>query len=99
MNDETLSVDLIKDTATNAGHYLGAAQTMALMETEFVYPELADRSSPQDWIDAGSVTMWDRATQKVEKIRAEHQPYYIDRQADQKLRDNFPVLLNKPDVR
>lgn len=94
VNDDTLSVDLIRDTATGAGHYLGAEQTMALMETEFLYPELADRTSPQDWSDAGSVSMWERASEKVDRLLAEHQPYYIDNKTDRQLRDEFPVHIN-----
>ncbi len=99
VNDDTLSIDLIKETATGAGHYLAAEQTMALMETEFHYPELADRASPQDWMDTGCVTMWDKATLKVEQVLAEHQPWYIDKKTDRQLRDSFPVYLKQPNSR
>ena len=40
VNDDTLSVDVIADAVAGPGHFLGEAQTMELMETEFVYPKL-----------------------------------------------------------
>ncbi|MBT7646591.1 MAG: methyltransferase, partial [Rhodospirillaceae bacterium] len=59
VTDETLSVDVVAQTVNGPGHYLGAPQTLELMETEYIYPRYADRSSPDDWIDAGSRDMWD----------------------------------------
>ena len=52
VSDETLSVDVIADVVSGPGHFLGAQQTMELMESEFVYPRHADRSSPDDWASA-----------------------------------------------
>ena len=30
------------------GHYLGHDKTLAVMESEYVYPEISDRSSPKE---------------------------------------------------
>ena len=94
VTEDTLSVDVIKDIATGPGHFLGAEQTMSLMETEFDYPELADRDSPQDWLDGGSASMWRRACDKTALTLDNHRPYYIDRNTDNWLRNNYPVILN-----
>ena len=94
VTDETLSVDVIKATVAGAGHYLGSPQTMSLMETEFDYPQLADRQSPQDWIAGGAATLWDRACEKAQQTLDNHRPYYIDTRTDRWLRDHYSVRLD-----
>ena len=97
VNDDTLSLDVIKATASGVGHYLGADQTLSLMESEFVYPELADRASPDDWAQSGARSMLDNAAEKVENILATHRPYYIDRETDRLVRERYPVHLQRPE--
>ena len=46
VNDDTLSLEVIRNAALGPGHYLGQPQTLELMETDYLYPELADRSAP-----------------------------------------------------
>ncbi len=60
VSDDTLSVDVIAEVVNGPGHFLGARQTMELMESEFVYPRHADRSSPEDWTASGSRDIRDR---------------------------------------
>ena len=95
VNDETLSVDVIKSVVEGPGHFLGADQTLDIMKTEYVYPQHADRQSPDDWADAGSKDIWKRAEEKVREILAEHRPIQIDPQTDARIRDQFPVHLPK----
>ena len=95
MNDETLSVDVIKSVVEGPGHFLGADQTLDIMKTEYVYPQHADRQSPDDWADAGSKDIWKRAEEKVREILAEYRPIQIDPQTDARIRDQFPVHLPK----
>jgi trimethylamine--corrinoid protein Co-methyltransferase len=92
VTDETLSLDVIADTVAGPGHFLGADQTMALMETEFIYPRIADRSSPDDWADAGSKDMWDKARERVKTVLATA-PFQIDDAVDQLIRDAYPIHL------
>ena len=80
--------------ATGSGHFPGAEQTMSLMETEFDYLELAYRDNPQDWLDGGSASMWGRACDKTAIMLDNHRPYYIERNTDKWLRNNYPVILN-----
>ncbi|MGB0507797.1 MAG: trimethylamine methyltransferase family protein, partial [Pikeienuella sp.] len=68
VNENTISIDLIDETARGVGHYLGATQTMSLMESEYVYPSLGDRLSPDDWVEKGSHDIWDRANELVRAI-------------------------------
>ena len=93
VTDETLSVDVIAQTVDGAGHFLGNPQTMELMETEFVYPCLADRSGPGDWQDAGGTGMWQRARQTAMDILATHFPEQISPRQDRMIRSDFPIKL------
>ena len=93
VTEETLSVDVIKKTAVGTGHYLGAEQTLSLMESEYIYPELADRTSAKDWQKEGSVSMWDKASKQVDRILDTHKPYYVDTKADRIIRNAYPIQL------
>ena len=38
VNEETLSVEVMREVAAGAGHYLGHAETLEKMESEYLYP-------------------------------------------------------------
>jgi trimethylamine--corrinoid protein Co-methyltransferase len=50
------------------GHYLGSDQTLALMQTEYVYPALGNRMSPKEWNEAGKPLLLDRAIARKNAI-------------------------------
>jgi trimethylamine---corrinoid protein Co-methyltransferase len=52
------------------GHYLGADQTLKLMQTEYLYPALANRMSPKEWEEAGRPELLPRATARKDAILA-----------------------------
>ena len=93
VNDETLSVDVIKQSVEGPGHFLGSEQTMNLMKTEYVYPELADRLSPDDWLEAGAKSIWQRAGERAREVLANHYPIQIDAKTDEAIRRDFPIHL------
>ena len=93
VSDDALSVDVIAEVVNGPGHFLGTQQTMELMESEFVYPRHADRSSPDDWTDAGSKDIWDRATVKAKEILDTHRPTQIEPEADARIRERFAIHL------
>ena len=93
VNDSTLSVDVIAEAVAGPGHFLGAQQTMQLMETEFVYPAQADRSNPEEWAEAGALDIWQRAAQQARETLATHRPRYIAATAERAIRDRYPVVL------
>ena len=94
VSDDTLSVDVIADVVHGPGHFLGAQQTMELMESEFVYPRHADRSSPDDWASAGARDIRDTATIRAKEILGTHYPALIDGEADARIRDRYTVRLD-----
>ncbi len=93
VSDDALSVDVIDDAARNVGHYLGASQTLALMETEYVYPSLADREDPDSWREQGSTDIQERARARVAEVMERHYPSHISNDADARVRQHFPILL------
>lgn len=97
VTDETMSVDLIEQTVHGPGHYLGSDQTLAVMESEYVYPTVGDRLSPDDWKERGSTDMWERARHRVRDLLSSHYPQYIDPERDTMIRDRFDIQL-PPDV-
>ncbi|MEM1431680.1 MAG: trimethylamine methyltransferase family protein, partial [Pseudomonadota bacterium] len=92
VTDETLSFDVICDTVLGEGHFLGAAQTYAVMERDYVYPKLADRDAPAVWNEKGAPDIWQRARTTVERILAEHRPDYLTAEEDEKIRAALPIL-------
>jgi trimethylamine---corrinoid protein Co-methyltransferase len=94
VTEETLSYELIAATATGAGHYLGADQTLALMRSEFLYPRVGDRSSVAEWEYRGSPEILSAARERVGAILSSHYPSMISPAADAAIRARFDVRLD-----
>ena len=95
VTDDTLSLDVITDVTAGPGHFLGTKQTMDLMETEYVYPRLADRANPDDWAEAGAMDITQRATHVVRSVFDSHQPWHIDPVLDADLRAAYAIHLDR----
>ncbi len=95
VTDETLSVEVIRESVINPGHFLGHSQTLNYIETEYLYPELSDRTPTDAWEQAGSNDLYTRSQQVVREILDQHWPCYIDSARDNLIRDKFPILLKK----
>jgi trimethylamine--corrinoid protein Co-methyltransferase len=99
VTDETLSYDIIRDTVSGAGHYLNQPQTLELMQTEYLYPEVADRRTPGEWENAGREDVYRLAREKVKQTLSSHYPDTIDPEADRRIRDRFPIRLTREEMR
>ena len=97
--DETLSLDVIRESALGPGHYLGQPQTLELMETDYLYPDLADRSAPGLWEEEGSLDIMARAEASAREVLSRHYPEYIDAAADAAIRAKFPIRLAAEEMR
>ncbi len=93
VDDESLSVETIRDVVLGEGHYLGHAQTLANMTRDYLYPTVADRLSPSDWEERGARDIRERARDEVRRILARHFPRHIDDGTDTRLRERFPIAL------
>lgn len=99
VTEETLSVGAIRAAVLGEGHFLGAADTLKSMETEYLYPALADRASVQVWTDEGARTIEERARDTAAALRAEHFPRTLAPGIDARLRDRFPIRLPEDRMR
>jgi len=95
INEETLSLDVIKEVVHGPGHFLGSAQTLDLMQKEYIYPEIGDRDTPDNWLDAGGKDAAEMAHQYANDVLASHHPDHVSAEADRAIRDRFPIVLDR----
>jgi trimethylamine--corrinoid protein Co-methyltransferase len=94
VTDDSLAAEVIADVVAGAGHFLGHEQTLNLMQREYLYPEVGDRLSPDDWVDAGATTVAERARHRVETTLASHYPRHLSPAVDARIRERLPILLD-----
>jgi trimethylamine--corrinoid protein Co-methyltransferase len=78
INAETVNLQSIARVIEGDGHFLGQPETYARMKSDFLYPTLADRSTIDEWVTAGSKDLGQRAHDRAEEILAEHWPSHLD---------------------
>ncbi len=94
LDDDSLSLESMRDVCVDGpSHFLGHAQTMARMQKDYLYPLVADRSSPKEWEERGKPDLLEQARAKVREILAEHHPHYITPELDAEIRRNYPIRL------
>lgn len=90
VTEASLSIDAISDVCLNGpGHYLGHGQTLELMQTEYVYPAIADRFSPKEWVEKGRPDILQRAIAEKRRILSTHFPRHVAKALDDQLRARF----------
>ena len=93
VTEDNVSLDVIKSTCLDGpGHFLGSEQTLSLMQTEYIYPSLADRTSPKEWVEIGKPNLVQKAIEKKENI-LKNAAKKIDPVIDDKLRSMFNIHL------
>lgn len=95
VSDATLDLAAVERVVMQDGHYLGEAETLNRMKSDYYYPSLADRQSVDDWIDAGRPTVWDRAQQRVAEILAAPSLSHLSADAEARIRERFPIRLEQ----
>ncbi len=69
VTEDSTSIDAMKQVCLGGpGHYLGSDQTLALMQTEYIYPAVGNRMSPKEWVEAGKPQLLDRAIARKNAI-------------------------------
>lgn len=91
VTEDSVNIETIKAVCMGGpGHYLGQPQTLSVMETEYVYPRVADRMSPKEWNEVGRPDLVDRAIARKTKILAEAQ-IQIPADVDAEIRRKFKI--------
>ncbi|MAF18551.1 MAG: methyltransferase [Oceanospirillaceae bacterium] len=99
VDQQALSFDVIKDVClNNKGHYLGSDQTLQVMQSEYIYPELGDRLSPNQWQEANTPVLLDKAITLKEKILSEYFPNHVDDTTDKAIRERFKIGISRTHI-
>jgi trimethylamine---corrinoid protein Co-methyltransferase len=100
VNEDTLSLDVITETCLEGpGHFLGSNQTLTMMQTEYVYPHMANRMSPKEWNEAGKPDILSKAIARKKEILGSHFPEYIPRDVDEIIRAKHDIKLPRDYMR
>ncbi len=91
VTEDNTSIEAMKKVCLGGpGHYLGSEQTLALMQTEYVYPTVGNRMSPKEWFEAGRPLLLDKAIARKNTILAKAGSQ-IDPQIDAAIRAAYNI--------
>ncbi len=93
VSDETLALDVIHQQTLDPGHFLGAKQTLDVMESEYIYPDVFDRQSADAWQKQGSEDVMIKVAQTTKAIMGVHYPNYFGANNDRRIRAQYPIQL------
>ena len=99
VTEESLSIEVIDEVCKGPGHFLGHAQTLSLMNSEYLYPALLDRDSRDDWEMKGARDIREAARERARKVLAEHWPQAIPADQEAEIRQRFEILLPEKAMR
>ena len=91
VSEATLDPAAIHAVAIGAGHFLGEAETLARMNSDFLYPQIGDRRTIGEWQDDGAADSWKRAHARVREILASPPPSIIDAALAAQLETEFDL--------
>lgn len=92
----SLSTEAMRDVVFGAGHFLGHEQTLSMMQSEYTYPLVGDRNSPDDWVDAGAKNVKEVAHEYVTRTLKGHWPNHVPAENDAKIRAAFENIALEP---
>lgn len=94
VNEDTIALDTMRDVCIGGpGHYLGHSQTLSMMQSEYVYPILADRTSPKEWDEVGKPDLIKAAQAKKEAILKDAPSTLLSLEVDAKIREKFKIYV------
>ena len=94
VTDETLDVAAMAQICLEGpGHYLGSAQTLGLMQSEYFYPAASDRTSPKEWAERGKPDLVDTAKRRKAALLAQPPRATLEPGLDAEIRAAFPIRL------
>ncbi len=94
VDEDSLSLEVMRATCIDGpGHYLGSNQTLSRMQTDYVYPALADRSSPKEWEEQQKPDLIEKATARKEHILSQRPIARFDPATDAAIRQRFNIPL------
>lgn len=93
VTEDNTSLDAMKAVCLGGpGHYLGSDQTLALMQTEYIYPKLGNRMSPKEWNEAGRPILIEQAIARKNEILSKAQIKF-DPAMDAAIRADYNIFF------
>ncbi|MCH2168631.1 MAG: trimethylamine methyltransferase family protein [Oceanicola sp.] len=94
VDEDALAFEVMQSVCLEGpGHYLGTAETLARMERDYVYPALADRSSPGEWAEKGAPDLVEKAAAKKRAILEGPNPAALPADVEAFVRSRYEILL------
>jgi trimethylamine--corrinoid protein Co-methyltransferase len=95
VTEDSVGLETMKAVCLDGpGHYLGSDQTLALMQTEYVYPAVGNRMSPKEWAEAGRPELLAQARARAARLMAEA-PTCVPAEVDAAIRARFPIAFRR----
>ena len=95
IDESTLMTHDIDSIVRHEGHFLGHPQTLQRMQSDFLYPDIADRRTFEEWQADGSRDIHQTAKAKTREMLDNCYPKHIATDIDDKLRAHFDIRLAK----
>ena len=95
VSESSLMTADIDSTARGEGHFLGHPQTLQRMQSDFLYPEIADRRTFEEWQADGQKSILDTAKTKTRELLCSQFPKHINPDIDDQLRAQFDIRLSQ----
>ena len=94
VTEDNVSLDVIRSVCLDGpGHYLGHQQTLELMQTEYIYPAIADRTSPKEWEENNRPDLLESAIRRKREILSQASPARLSPDLDARIRRDFRIHL------
>lgn len=91
--DEMLAIETFRSVVTGEGHYLGQAETFNRMNSDFLYPKLADRNTFAQWQDEGAIDLREQAKAKTREMLSTERQNLLDDAVDNEVRAHHDIKL------
>jgi len=93
VTEDSTSIEAMKQVCLGGpGHYLGSEQTLSLMQTEYIYPNVGNRMSPKEWNEAGKPLLLDTAIRRKNDILS-RAGCRVDPEIDAAIRARFNIYF------
>ena len=94
MTEDSVSLEVMRSVCLDGPmHYLGHEQTLGLMQSEYLYPCIANRLSPKEWQEYERPELVPAATKRKDEILAMAPQAALDPVLDAKIRAAFNIHL------
>ena len=95
VTEDNVNIEVMRSVCLDGpGHYLGHSQTLELMQTEYIYPALGDRTSPKEWAENDRPDLLIKAMKKKNELLANPSKAAFSQDIDKKIREKFPIHLS-----